>query len=1110
MIFQDYLKGRNVNLAYLYHIAGSPWAVCSRPELVTNMTTAYRRKLFGATYYGDFYPADNVVLLPGLDPDIGGYSVQYTESGGLSADSWTVSFQRQAGPADFSKHYASGRQGLLGLDIRPVIDAANVYRARLTSSYPASASSVIRYASNALMDAWIDAQIAATNYPYVWLRNQCLMISSRSTSGTDSVCAVQNILKTKKSYVPKPMQGLDQVLVGSVPLNGFVGFNSYLYAIELTESGTIAEPDKEPIILRSGRVLTNAVSNAADWKITNSSWLSLLEQELPVSTFEGTLQGISLTRPNDDAKVGIDSFLDTPHAWRCCAPHLILVEDYDSPAPDPTDTELAAWPHECVIWLCAENDSVFFNTVEDLNTAVQDEIFKIKAGTSTLNSTETLYYDYAVVGGHLVYNRYVGGSIKNGQVVAGGRIPLICGWKWVAEEYKPHMDISPFMPTGYRPFRWWPWVLLGCVNYENYAPYQNSPNWHWFGGSYTWGGISYRLGEELPPWKDAKELICPEYACEYWYDWAIDDTTIDDEWKKCAGTIPLTTIDSEYRLYFKSEDVTDLLVDDILCFGDPAKLRDGFPIAVYGKVANVGTNSTRGMDYAEMVNAAPYALEEPSSGVPKLKTAMIAQGQTWPIRLGIPLWYRKDIHEDDPWKMHVYSEVFSQRPSDLFRALLGKTGDASVPAIPRQYTLDNIPDAVGQTGTFDRTLIDWDTFNQYTGGQIPGAFYRYLIGSSSSDDYGTNTLLDLLNAVLFTHRLQMAWQYNETQRAWWITFVEIGSDSITTAAREGRAITNDDLVMGKAAPITLGGTYLVGRIEYECVVIRVTPNGFIAGPNKAIVKSPYADVSKTAKTLKFNDIITVVQEESIPALNGNLATMLSRLMFVPNTQKLSCVTAALTKLAVGKEILLTSECILDTDTGVYGASELVGKVIAVDLDPVDPSATIRLCPKPTRAIAPSMYFSHTNAVLSTAGVITLTGLVTDPADNNFAPTTGGLTDLEMFDCLTYSPETGEVRAMTCSCGDYRVIVLKRKQSVHDATTYWRGSIGSIDGAAGTCEITLDDMTNFDDASGDYVVYFSEYDDQNLALHQKIWAFLCDEDGIATDYSGNSKITAVCT
>jgi hypothetical protein len=143
-----------------------------------------------------------------------------------------------------------------------------------------------------------------------------------------------------------------------------------------------------------------------------------------------------------------------------------------------------------------------------------------------------------------------------------------------------------------------------------------------------------------------------------------------------------------------------------------------------------------------------------------------------------------------------------------------------------------------------------------------------------------------------------------------------------------------------------------------------------------------------------------------------------------------------------------------------------------------------------------------------------TPLSTDPTNNEFADKTGGLTDLAKFGCIDYDDITAELKQRDTTCGPFRVWLLERNNesltNIGASRNVWSGEVrGSgtnnellvADVQAGTCEIELDDSTNFAtvEATGaDFVVIFADRNDANLTPCQENYGWIGDSDGLVQD------------
>ena len=374
-------------------------------------------------------------------------------------------------------------------------------------------------------------------------------------------------------------------------------------------------------------------------------------------------------------------------------------------------------------------------------------------------------------------------------------------------------------------------------------------------------------------------------------------------------------------------------------------------------------------------------------------------------------------------------------------------------------------------------------------------------------------VLSLMNNVLIDLGIRMTDGYSESARAWRYSFEPFGVVNPAGALVSGRVF--DQSNTGPAKPRAIyGNTWL-----YHNVRSKFNYQGDTPGVNLLMTNvTGRALLSSGNKTLKIDDKLLQVSGASEQEdLLNNLKQILQRMNSAQPSVALVCKAEAWPLVMVGGDCLLTSSLIYDLFSGSRGVSRraamLTKATTQIDKGRFSISCEARLAPN-AKAIGPSLRLVNANMSLA-EGVVTVTGLATDPANNDFQNpqySPNGLTDLAYFGCIDYNPATDTRTLRDCSCEGYAVILVEENTTTWDIAGAGRNmftgrlighstvtmTVDDVDN--GRCRISIDaDDAQFDD-TGTYIVYFCDWDDVDIQPCQEAYGWHGDEDGLIVDPS----------
>jgi hypothetical protein len=467
------------------------------------------------------------------------------------------------------------------------------------------------------------------------------------------------------------------------------------------------------------------------------------------------------------------------------------------------------------------------------------------------------------------------------------------------------------------------------------------------------------------------------------------------------------------------------------------------------------------------------------------------------------------ISTADPWPLIDASQVTGVQPTAILKQLLGRPAESGEQnaGVPPAYTCTTVADLFGYT-TSDRQLIDWPTLADLIRDfDLQGAKYSLDVPREQTDDAAQTeqpqeiNILQLLYGVCQTHQIRLIWGYDDAQRSWRITFAPDRADTITDAVLRDVVIRDSSCLVEPPREVTGGGFAYSGiKTEYKCA------NG---GTLKLSINDPSGRIQhRGARKLEIKDSMTILPSQDCDAVDqltlnfGNRVHVLAQLS---HRVKAGLTLNTAGRLAVGAAVVVDLPHVRDPQSGRQEVGERVATVDVLTTTigaraKVD--ADLLYSKLQLSGDSPSLYV---DTWTRTATAVSVTGLETDTANNVFADPDGGLTDLAMFDCLSYNPDDG-VHARSCSCGDYACyIALEGSSTWTPGTTIWTCTIGAVDVAAGTATLTLGTgYAGFPaSTSGSrYVLFFASRDNAGLQPCQTdYYGWLGDSAGLVYDSSG---------
>lgn len=1077
--FADDMIAGGGRYAAVFHVAGMPWAVTTDKDLVAALSDpgavsdaqkyarAYRRLLFGkrlVTVFGH-YPSDHVQVIPSLDPDLGKQSISYDESKGLSGGGWGVKFGRDAHGAEYS-HFREGAVSDTydGLDVMPDPIYDSTVKTGILDVDWGGVVGTLTWNNDTGLLAKVVAATAAGNPYYTWFGSSCVALRD-NTLGTNTAHAYPNCLRTPSEKVIVDTLDDSSMQITSAPSTSIVGMSATLWLVPMTADGDIAglptagdltdlDLYTKPVQFRAGPVKPSPRCDPEGWKIDCGFWQDFLNVNIPVDIFDGELRGYKFSR----APSPLDGTITRPH---------LEIREFDGLAYVVTE-----------IWLCAEQESVTYSSTANLVIALNEAL-----GTRAPNSDAEVNSFTASMG---------------------------------ALEVGAPADISGYPTYVNGPLAWI--LALGYSEYDSIKSDAlgslTTPEWEVrFGdgtsttGIHSWlyvydsdNGLHENWSYKIPGgmkyyyqynWND--EPVGTTHFVKLGWDMGTSDPLPLDDREINYWPVPYyANVAPRYRLAIKHEfDASLIDAEEYITLGsyDSRHFLDG-------KAESVGDN------YIEI--SPDGSFEEAGVTMLRVKTNALS---TLPMYWGQPIYYWPALHDDisgftqgDQFRVRQAQTLSTDSLSDLFKGILG---DPSGLALPRRSVVYHVTDAYDD-GDDMREVIDWDRLDQLAPPSIPGVTYGLQLSAG-------HNIRDLFFNVLLSLGIRQTWGYNESKRAWVMSFEPFGLVNPVKALLAGRVFDPGNLQAAKPTG-TYGNTWLChhahvkfnyrgGKPGIDLKIQNVTGRAMMASGNK---------------TLKIDD--KVMQLSDPTAADDHLTGikgMLRRMNSAQPSVSGRGTAAGLPLAIVGSDCLFTSELIYDLFAGARGvtrrAALMTGVTTSINKGKLDLAYNMRLAPG-AKGIGPSLLLANANMSRATA-TVTVTGLDTDCADNDFASTLNdpdGLTDLCLFGCIDYNPATNTRKPRACSCSSYAIRMIDADTTTWDnagaGRNVWTGRLlGSVtdtltiaDVDNGACRITIDaDHAEFDDTT-DKVIFFAPYDDADLQGCQDVYGWLGDEVGDVTD------------
>jgi hypothetical protein len=458
------------NLAHVFFVAGYPWAVTDKPELidalwftgsVDNEEKKYlREKMFGAGFFepsgwsSNYKPSWHKVNIFPMLLKCGAETWRADRTKGvLSSGGWSVKIQ-DAIPEVYAKgdtkwvHKADGDEirGLEGLHRVAELEHSEVHSWGFLKEYfpkiegygaspqPPETITIEEMTPGRLWDR-VDG-LGSSEYVFLWIGKECIVVDSID-SGTWtaddpdyslSICQSSTSVATGRGmFRTRPDNHMVGTSTDVVPIisdvpPSIVGQYCYLYEIPLTDDGSLLyDDDDNPVFgqVREGIVSQDITTQdgVTTVKVLASTKALELDTKVIQEVSDATehLGKYVFTRSPDSGTTEADI---VPY-WQ--SPHLVVA--YCGWTYDGFETTC-----KVPIWLCPPGESIVFDSYDELLQATKDECVRV-----ILNESDD---SYTIAGGFVkplilrlrgLYSTNIPGQLFYGYMHFSGPLAWVLG-----------------------------------------------------------------------------------------------------------------------------------------------------------------------------------------------------------------------------------------------------------------------------------------------------------------------------------------------------------------------------------------------------------------------------------------------------------------------------------------------------------------------------------------------------------------------------------------------------------------------------------------------------------------------------------------------------------
>lgn len=1086
-------------MAYVFHVLGYPWAVCTDPALISAAEILgvghedhdaaarfLRRKIFGPAHWtvsaSEYYPADTAPMFATLlFNSLGAESWRIDQASGmLSSSGWSVEILDD----DLSvtwPHKAAGDEiwGLEGLHRVVDLDEsgsagwgeldASLMRRLVDGETRPSSFNMIEQ-SGGRLSARLTA-LGANDHMMLWVEHECIAVNDVTVADADRPEELEvdiadagagrglygsriadHLYRPSLSYRP---------IISDVP-GSIAGEYCRLWQIPLDETGAlILDADGDPLVAeqRCGVVSTNIstrknVTSIDVLPFTDSFKIDVERQQLAKS-YESHLQRYVLCR-------GFDSGDDAESItkYRQC-PHLVLQEWKGFVGPDEILRVFQADP--IAIWLCEPGEIVVFENKEEIFASIMEKI-------NALDCPGQRQWEYTIVGGTLYHKSSSGipdwhsRKAKNVTEVSGiqGKLdvdfltrvtgPLafvlgMCDWP---DDFGTFHTFSGKIKNNINR-------LIFEMEYVSHKMYESNSD--------TWlRAVDYSYNSSV------RIFNLEKFSSNYYYQW--DWINHHPGWDNGSND---TYHDMMTAGSFSLPD--DGTSEPVIYVNSDAEIE-------IGETLNVGKNLY-------------CTIESKDDGIVEIVDDKLLAEEQIPYGMSlfhIPAAMEEDLDSKYDAETHIVtlnpepidSFVITKRVElvtnigNIFRALLGDETLVDISIAPEMSSSFN-PFGVTISGEGLVSRIDWLSMDEIIN-PYDYHYYSYVLSTEDS-------LYNCIKAELQLHCSYMVldWDYSNLQ--WVIKFNLIGPMNKSLAFMSGRNLDESINVPGVPTE-SHNATQIINAVEITSNLDIVTINGAATTSIKMENRISKIKPSLSKFTVPFQ-LGSVFMSDAHRKLLNRFRDALRNLSRprVSQSRKLTCLGAF--KAFPGLESLITDVSARVPGTHRLGAEDQPVLITerSHDLSKEVIDITYTIGGKSSYGWAPSCKILAANMTISSGHWTAY------PESHEYTFTTDAK-DIWYFDCFDVRIPSAPV-ARNCSCDDY--VVFAEELGSRGFTPLPFTCKVLIDGE-GDPYLYLTGTTTGLSADKNYALYFADYDDCQPC--QKRWVFGADKNNLVGDDGDN--------
>jgi hypothetical protein len=867
--------------------------------------------------------------------------------------------------------------------------------------------------------------------------------------------------------------------------------------------------------VRHGKVTPNITHGNGTARIKHLAWHDWFDADVKASQerndlYRTTLKGYLLTRPADTPTRTIHD----------CAAHIMII------AISGGNYVLYRF------WICEPDTAIYFETLEELEIAVNDELSACAQGAPTITGNPTLPEDYYIANSKFITPDtaavFLSGPLP--WLLAWGAYPLHGAYDWKTPALQPYHFLSD-IHLEQRGFDILTasTIVAANVTLDNVeSMLSKSP---WMSAIFSVNDrpvINHGLAQL---YRDKFGYGNPVMQSKYLvqYDWTNADAASGEDsdatnypkvgklyksfpWPETnpgAGAAPWVYVSDDFDLneltagadMYIGQDNSYLLESE---FGE-YKAHMKFNAKSFDTTYNTIEIDT---DYKFEIS-----LQEGLVNVD-------AEAGFGPVGKGWIFNYIPQLHDifsvqqyDElrvPWQIRQSLELEVKDPLLVVSFFQSLFGDTTVYTLPERYVLDYVPDILRDTVGADveqSPTINWFELQDLIQYDLSkNSVYKLNI----ADDFNVKKIF---KNFLTTHGIGCTWYMHIPQVAsehfpqFRMGFRKLGLPNITDARQSNRLINNTVRLADKTPKMDRAITN-----QYDTLVWQGNWNGdkFLRTLN-IINEGAQSAVGGRGEALKIEDKITHITGLKTLETNHKVYDhfsngILAAYAYPDPTITLGLNFAALLNVACGMPVLVTESSVNNPFTGARGITNMAGLCVSYTMDlgkgNGENVAKVQLAPGGMYGWAPAVRVAANNSTIVTPGVsgqINLTGLVTDPESTR----SGGFTDLAFFDCYQYNETTAGTPALNTDCGCSNYGVLAWQENVEDLTNkILPYTIGNVNLAAGTASL-FGDTTNWDTTKA-WIIGYDDYDSTDLQDCQKWYVVFADKDGEIDNGTSNEK------